>query len=80
MMQTQFMQQMSQTIQNLQQNPPTHVLVRSKRREFLKGRPPIFTYSPNPLHAKDWLRAVEKQLEIAQCDDKEKVFYGSGQL
>ena len=28
----------------------------------------------------DWLRAIERQLEIAQCDDKEKVLYAFGQL
>ena len=54
--------------------------VRDKRREFLKGHPPIFKHSTDPLQADDWLRAIERQLEIAQCDDKEKVLYASGQL
>ena len=30
--------------------------------------------------ADDWLRAVEKQLNIAQCNEMEKVLYASGQL
>ena len=30
--------------------------------------------------ADDWLRAVEKQLNIAQCNEMEKVLYTSGQL
>ncbi len=46
----------------------------------MKGRPPTFTHSPNPMDAVDWLKAVEKQLVIAQCTDREKVLYGSGQL
>ena len=81
MMQTQLMQQMTQTIQNNQNNPPQQFhQVRDKQSEFLKGRPPTFNHSPDPLQADDWLRAVERQLEIAQCDDREKVLYASGQL
>jgi hypothetical protein len=58
--------------------PPVHV--RDKRGEFMKGHPPVFTHSTNPLDADDWLRTVEKQLDIAQCNDMEKVLYASGQL
>ena len=54
--------------------------VRDKRGEFLKGHPPVFKHSTDPLQADDWLRAVERQLEIAQCDDKEKVLYVAEQL
>ncbi|XP_066323852.1 uncharacterized protein [Miscanthus floridulus] len=54
--------------------------VRDKRGDFLKGHPPIFKHSTDPLQANDWLRAIERQLEIAQCDDKDKVLYASGQL
>ena len=51
--------------------------VRHKRGEFLKGHPPVLMHSTGPLQADDWLCAIEKQLEIAQCDDKEKVLYAS---
>ena len=34
----------------------------------------------DPLQADDWLRAVERQLDIAQCDDRECVLYAAGQL
>jgi CubicO group peptidase (beta-lactamase class C family) len=44
------------------------------------GRPPVFTHASDPMEADDWLRAVEKQLSIAQCNDLEKVLYVSGQL
>jgi hypothetical protein len=81
MMQTQLMQQMAHTIQNNQNNPPQQFhQVRDRRGEFLKGCPPNFTHSPDPLQADDWLHAVERQLEIAQSDDREKVLYASGQL
>jgi hypothetical protein len=58
--------------------PPVHV--RDKHGEFMKGRPPVFTHSTDPLDADDWLRTVEKQLDITQCNDMEKVLYASGQL
>jgi hypothetical protein len=58
--------------------PPVHV--RDKRGEFMKGRPPVFTHATDPLDADDWLRTLEKQLDIAQCNDMEKVLYASWQL
>ncbi|XP_066334410.1 uncharacterized protein [Miscanthus floridulus] len=69
--------------QNQNQNqganqPPTPS--RDKRKEFMKGRPPFFSHSTEPLQADDWLKAVERKLNIAQCNDREKVLYGSGQL
>jgi hypothetical protein len=54
--------------------------VRDKHSEFLKGRPLVFSHAADPLEADDWVRAVEKQLNIAQCNDLEKVLYASGQL
>jgi hypothetical protein len=54
--------------------------VRDKRGEFLKGRPPVFSHAADPLEADDWVRAVEKQLNIVQCNDLEKVLYASSQL
>ena len=32
----------------------------------------MFTHSTDPMEADDWLRAVEKQLNIAQYNDLEK--------
>ena len=51
-----------------------------KRGEFMKGHPLVFSHSTDPMQADDWLKAMEKQLGIAQCNDKEKVMYGSSQL
>jgi hypothetical protein len=75
---------MQMFMQHLQNNPPVGgpppVHVRDKRGEFLKGRPPVFSHAADPLEADDWVQAVEKQLNIAQCNDLEKVLYASGQL
>jgi polyhydroxyalkanoate synthesis regulator protein len=40
----------------------------------------VFTHAADPLEADDWLHAVEKQLNIAQCDDRQKVLFASRQL
>jgi hypothetical protein len=53
---------------------------RDKHREFMSHKPPTFSSSPDPLHADDWLKSVEKMLNIAQCIDREKVLYASGRL
>jgi hypothetical protein len=44
----------------------------------MSHKPPTFSSSPDPLHADDWLKSLEKMLNIAQCNDREKVFYASG--
>ena len=72
--------QLMQTLVQNQQNQQVGGAPRDKRGEFLKGRPPVFSHATNPLEADDWLRAVEKQLNIAQRDDQQKVLYASGQL
>jgi hypothetical protein len=47
-----------------------------KRAEFMRGHPPVFAHSSDPMDAEDWLRTVERELHTAQCDDREKVLYG----
>jgi hypothetical protein len=49
---------------------------RDKRAKFMRGHPPVFAHSTDPLDAKDWLHTVEKELHTAQCNDREKVLYG----
>ena len=70
---------MQALVQN-QQNQPIGGAPLDKHGEFLKGRPPVFSHATDPLEADDWLRAVEKQLNIAQCDGQQKVLYVLGQL
>ena len=55
---------MQALVQN-QQNQPIGGAPQDKRGEFLKGRPLVFSLATDPLEADDWLRAVEKQLNIA---------------
>jgi hypothetical protein len=60
--------------------PPPPLPPRDKHREFLSHKPPTFVSSPDPLQADDWLKSVEKMLNIAQYSDREKVLYASGRL
>ena len=68
-----------QALQNIHSQPPPPP-PRDRRAEFLRGHPPTFTHTSDPLQADDWLRAVERQLDVAQCDDRERVLYAAGQL
>ena len=64
--QTQIMQALVQNQQNQQGGGAP----RDKRGELLKGHPPVFSRATNPLEVDDWLCAVERQLNIAQCDNQ----------
>jgi len=76
MTQTQLLQTYVQNVcNNPHQAPP-----REKHGEFMKGHSPTFSHASDPLEADDWLRAVERQLNIAQCNDHQKIIYASGQL
>jgi hypothetical protein len=43
----------------------------------MSHKPPTFSNSMYPLQADDWLKSVDKMLNIAQCSDREKVLYAS---
>jgi hypothetical protein len=83
-LQMQMMATVTTAVQALQQAqanpPPPQPQPRDRRADFMRGHPPTFTHAADPLQADDWLRAVERQLEIAQCDDRERVLYAAGQL
>jgi hypothetical protein len=88
-MQTQAMQAIGQTLaamQHAQQQPQPQLqmqmpqMPRDKRGEFMRGHPPTFAHSADPMDAEDWLHAVERELCTAQCDEREKVLYGPRQL
>ena len=61
MMQTQLLQIITQSVLN---NPHQASPI-DKHGEFMKGHPPTFSHTSEPLEADDWLRAVERQLDIA---------------
>jgi hypothetical protein len=76
---------MANTIANMQAQmnqtlPPPPPLARDKHREFMSHKPPLFSHSFDPLQADDWIKMVEKMLNIVQCTDREKVLYASDRL
>jgi hypothetical protein len=84
-LQMQMMATLNNTVQTLQQihaqpPPPPPQQPRDRRADFLRGHPPTFAHAADPLQSDDWLRQVERQLDVAQCDDRERVLYAAGQL
>jgi hypothetical protein len=81
MTQTQVVQAIGQTLAAIQQQQPPPQpqmpqMPRDKHAEFMRGHPPVFAHSSDPMDEKDWLRTVERELHTAQCDDRENVLYG----
>ena len=50
---------------------------RNAQHEFLKRLSIIVSHSADPNEVDDWLRTVERELDIAECTQKEKVLYAS---
>jgi hypothetical protein len=46
----------------------------------MSHHPPTYSHLVDPLDADDWLKTINKMLNIAQCNDREKVLYASGHL
>jgi hypothetical protein len=83
--QTQLLTNMVNTITNMQAQmnqapPPPPPPARDRHRKFMSHKPPSFSHSSDPLQADDWIKTVEKMLNIVQCTNREKVPYASGRL
>ena len=65
--QTQLLTNMAQTMANMQaqmnQAPPPQQ--RDRHRDFMSHKPPTFSHAPDPLQADDWIKTIEKMLDIA---------------
>jgi hypothetical protein len=83
-MQAQILQTMQQTMANMQQaqghQPAPQPLPQDKLGEFQRTKPPTFSYSIKPMDADDWLKTIEKKLQVVQCNNHEKVLFASHQL
>ncbi|KAF0916903.1 hypothetical protein E2562_015080 [Oryza meyeriana var. granulata] len=82
------MRMMMQQLQNQQQQQPQRKLQghvhapppQSKMFEFLRTKPPVCKGLGTPLDVEDWMRTMERKLEITQCSDGEKVHFTVQQL
>lgn len=73
-MQTQILQGMIQNIvvmqrQHTQEHQPHMVQdnCRSRLNEFLRSRPPGFSQTTETIEANDWIKDVERKLNLVQC-------------
>jgi hypothetical protein len=87
--QMQLLQGLTASIQQIQQNQQNQQhqhqqqqapQARDKHRDFMSHHPPAFSHALDPLDADDWLKVIEKKLDITQCNDQEKALYASGRL
>jgi hypothetical protein len=70
-----------EAIFNAVNRPRPRVLsMNEKLIEFLRTKPPTLGGSVNPLHADDWLRAILRELEPFNCEDRDKVLLTTHQL
>jgi hypothetical protein len=84
--QNQLMEAMLQTLNHLQLNQQVHQQQapppppQSRLGEFLRTHPTTFSQAKDPMEVEDWLKSIEKKLEIVQCTDREKVLFTKHQL
>jgi hypothetical protein len=60
------------------QAPPP--LLRDGIRDFQRTKSPTFSHAMEPMDADDWLKSIEKKLQVVQCNNCEKVLVASHQL
>jgi hypothetical protein len=74
--------QMLQTMVNMQaaqpQAPP--LPPRDRLGDFQRTKPPTFSHAVEPMDTDDWLKSIEKKLQVVQYNNHEKVLLASHQL
>jgi hypothetical protein len=73
---------MQQTMINMQAAQPQALPppLRDRLGEFQRTKPPTFSQAMEPMDADNWLKSVEKKLQVIQCNNCEKVLLASHQL
>jgi hypothetical protein len=79
-MRAQMLQTMQQTLVNLHAQPQAPPPSRDRLGDFQRTKPPTFSYAIDLMDADDWLKSVEKKLQVVQCNNCEKVLLASHQL
>jgi hypothetical protein len=71
MMQAQMLQIMQQTMVNMQNAQPQEPLPppRDRLGDFQRTKTPTFSHSVEPMDVDDWLKTVEKKLQVVQCNN-----------
>jgi hypothetical protein len=78
-MQAQMLQTMQQTMANMQVTQPQapQPPLRDRLGDIQRAKPPTFSQAVEPMDADDWLKPVEKKLQVVQCNNCEKVLVAS---
>jgi hypothetical protein len=72
-----MLQTKQQTIVNLHAQPQASLMPRDRLGEFQRTEPPTFSHVVEPMDADDWLKSVEKKLQVMQYNYHEKVLLAS---
>jgi hypothetical protein len=79
-----MLQTMQQTMANMEQasqyQPTPQQQPCDKLGEFQWTKPLTFSHFVEPMDADDWLKIVEKKLQVVQCNNREKVLFVAHQL
>jgi hypothetical protein len=79
--QAQMLQIMQLTMVNMQQHQQaSQPQQRNGLGYFWRTKPSSFSHCVEPMDADDWLKIIEKKLQIVQCNNREKVLLASHQL
>jgi hypothetical protein len=81
-MQAQMLQAMHQTMVNMQATQPQVPPLPSRDRlgNFQRTKSSTFLHAVEPMDADDWLKSIEKKLQVVQCNNHEMVLLASHQL
>jgi hypothetical protein len=83
-MQAQMLQTMQQNMANMHQapqyQPAPQQQPHDKPGEFYWTKPLTFSHSIEPMDVDDWLKTVEKKLQVVQCNNREKVLFAAHHL
>jgi hypothetical protein len=76
-MQAQMLQTMQQTLINLHAQPQEPPPSRDRLGDFQHTKSSIFSYAVELMDANDWLKSVEKKLQVVHCNNCEKELLAS---
>jgi hypothetical protein len=74
------MQQFMANMQAQGEQPAPWPQQRDKLGEFQRTKPPTFSHSVDPMDVDDWLKTIEKKLQVVQCNNRERVSFALQQL
>jgi hypothetical protein len=75
-----MLQTMQQTMINLHAQPQAPPPPRDRLGDFQCTKLPIFSHAVELMDADNWLKSVEKKLQVVHCNNREKVMLASHQL